>query len=70
MSKATFDELLDAVEHLPPDEQAELVAVIQRRLAAQRRQRIVVDVLDAEREFEEGKVQPRSIDEILSELKP
>ena len=30
---ATFDEVLDAIEHLPPEQQADLLHVIQRRLA-------------------------------------
>jgi hypothetical protein len=33
MAQAAFDEVLEAIEHLPADEQAELLEVVRRRLA-------------------------------------
>lgn len=50
-----FDELLEAVETLPGDAQAELVEVIHRRLAERGRKRVVKEVRQARDEFAEGK---------------
>jgi len=38
MHSTTFDEVLDAVEHLPVEQQADLVEVVRRRLAERGRQ--------------------------------
>jgi transcriptional regulator with AAA-type ATPase domain len=65
----TFDEVLDAIEHLPPEQQADLIRVIQRRLAEQGRQRIVEDVRDARAEFEKGGASPANVDELIREIK-
>jgi hypothetical protein len=70
ISNATFDELLDAVEHLSPEEQADLVAVIERRLAAQGRQRVVRDVAEARSEFAAGSASPTSVDALIREIAP
>ncbi|HLL88305.1 MAG TPA: hypothetical protein VK324_03285 [Tepidisphaeraceae bacterium] len=61
----TFDEALDVVEHLPPDEQAELVAVVQRRLAQRRRQQLIDDVRKARDEFGAGQATPATVDDLM-----
>ena len=64
----TFDELLDAAEALSLDEQADLVDVLQRRLAEQGRQQIADDVREARAEFERGGLRPMSVDDIMREI--
>jgi hypothetical protein len=66
--QATFDEILEAVEHLPPDQQADLLQVIQRRLAATGRQRVVDEVRDAQAQFDSGGAKHSSIDDIMREI--
>jgi hypothetical protein len=65
---ATFDEVLDAIEHLPPEQQADLLHVIQRRLAERGRQRVVEDVRDARAEFNSGNARPAKADDIVREI--
>jgi hypothetical protein len=65
---ATFDELLDAVKHLSPEEQADLVVVIQRRLAAEGRQQVVSDVREARLQFDEGRSRPASVEDLVREI--
>ncbi|MBN1866864.1 hypothetical protein JW916_06195 [Candidatus Sumerlaeota bacterium] len=65
---ATFDELLEAVEHLPPEAQEDLVSLIQRRLAEQGRRRIVGEVRQARSEFESGAARPASVDDLVREI--
>jgi hypothetical protein len=68
MSAKTFDEVLDAIEHLPADQQFELVDVVRRRLAERGRQRVIADVKEAEREHAEGKTRAASVEEIMREI--
>jgi len=62
-----FAEVLEAADHLSPDEQEELIAILHRRLALAARKQLVADVQDARREFAEGKCKPATPDEIMRE---
>jgi hypothetical protein len=64
----TFDQLLDAVEELPPDEQAELIDVVRRRLIERGRQRVIDEVRQARSEFSQGKCKPTSVDDLMNEI--
>jgi hypothetical protein len=66
----TFDEVLDAVEQLPADQQADLVEILRRRLAARERERVIADVREAREQFAQGKLKPSSIEEICGEIEP
>ncbi len=65
---AKFDNVLDAIEELPIDEQMELLEVIRRRLAEQGRQRVVNKVRDARAQFNSGGAKRASVDDILREI--
>jgi hypothetical protein len=67
MPSTTFDEVLDAIEHLPLEQQADLVEVVRRRLAERGRQRIVADAREARAEFAAGKTRATSIDELIGQ---
>ncbi len=58
---AKFDNVLDAIEELPIDEQMELLEVIRRRLAEQGRQRVVNEVRDARAQFNSGGAKRASV---------
>jgi hypothetical protein len=62
-----FDDVLDAAEQLDADAQAELVAVLSRRLAERGRQRVAATVEQARREFAAVQCQPMSAKEIITE---
>jgi hypothetical protein len=68
MNSTTFDEVLDAVEHLPVEQQADLVEVVRRRLAERGRQQIVADAREARAEFAAAKTHPTSIDDLMREI--
>lgn len=65
MPSTTFDEVLDAIEHLPLDQQADLVDVVRRRLAERGRQQIIADAREARAEFAAGKTRATSIDDLM-----
>ena len=62
-----FDEVLEAAEQLDPDAQAELVAVLGRRLAERGRSRVAASVAQARREFGAGECRAMTAAEILRE---
>jgi hypothetical protein len=65
---AKFNEVLDAVEHLPPDQQADLPEVVRRRLAEPGRQRVLDDIREARAEMNTGAAKPSSVDDIMREI--
>ena len=63
---AGFAEVLDAVERLDPEAQAELVAVVGRRLAERGRAGVAERVAEARREMAAGLGRPATAAEIVS----
>ncbi len=68
MASTTFDEVLDAIEHLPVEQQADLVDVVRRRLAERGRQQIIADASEARAEFAAGNTRATSIDDLMREI--
>ena len=63
----TFADVLDAAEQLDVDAQAELVAVLSRRLAERGRERVAATVAQARREFAAGHCQTMTAAELVRE---
>ena len=64
-----FADALDAAEQLDADSQAELVAVLSRRLAERGRDRVAATVLEARSEFDSGQCIAMTAAEIVREAK-
>lgn len=64
----SFNEVLDAIESLPDEQQADLVDVVRRRLAERGRERIVADAAEARAEMADGKLRPASVKQIMREM--
>jgi hypothetical protein len=64
----TFCQVLEAVEALSPDEQENLVAIVQRRVRDKRRAELARAVNAARKEFKAGRCQPASPDEIMRKI--
>ncbi|MGP0064067.1 MAG: hypothetical protein ACLQGP_10780 [Isosphaeraceae bacterium] len=62
-----FADVLDAAEQLDADAQAELVAVLSRRLAERGRERVTAAVMQARREFAAGQCQAMTAAELVRE---
>ncbi len=68
MSRSSdFADVLDAAEQLDADSQAELVAVLSRRLAERGRERVAATATQARNEFAAGQCQVMSAAEIVRE---
>ena len=63
-----FGEVLEAADHLSQDEQAELIAILNRRLAQANRQRLAAEIQEARQDFAEGRCLPASPDELMREI--
>lgn len=63
-----FADVLDAADHLSADEQHELIAILNRRLALAGRQQIIADVHEAREELAEGRCLPATPAEIMREI--
>ena len=62
-----FADVLEAAEQLDVDAQAELVAILRRRLAERGRERVAATVAQARREFGAGQCQPMTAAELVRE---
>lgn len=65
---ARFDEVLEAVESLPEDQQEGLIDIVRRRQIERRRDSLAVSIEEARQELARGEVRRGSADELLSEL--
>jgi hypothetical protein len=63
-----FAEVLEAADHLSPDEQEELIAILHRRLAQAARQRLAAEIREARQEFSEGRCRPATPGELMREI--
>lgn len=63
-----FAELLDAVDELPVEEQAELVEIVRRRLIEHRRDELAQEIQEARRDLQAGRCHPETPDEILRDI--
>ena len=64
----SFSDVLEAADHLSQDEQQELIAILQRRLAQAARQQLGVDVQEARQQFAEGQCLPATPEELMREI--
>jgi hypothetical protein len=65
--QSAFNDALDVAEQLGAEAQAELVAVLSRRLAERGWERVATTVAQARREFATGQCQPMTAAELVRE---
>ncbi|NES20031.1 MAG: hypothetical protein F6K41_14145 [Symploca sp. SIO3E6] len=65
---STFQQAIEAVEALSLSDQEVLLAVLQKRLAHQRRKALVLEIAEVRQEYTQGQVQFGSVADFLSEL--
>jgi hypothetical protein len=63
-----FGEVMEAADRLSQDEQQELIAILNRRLAQAKRKRVAADIQEARQEFAKGDCQPVSPDDLMREI--
>ncbi len=63
-----FQETIEVVENLPPDDQALLIEIIRRRLIQQRRTELAADIAEARNAYERGEVRRSGVANLMQEL--
>jgi hypothetical protein len=65
---SSFQSAIEAVETLPPEEQAMILEIIERRLARQRREDLVQRVAEARADYQRGLIRRGTAEEILADI--
>lgn len=65
---STLQKAIEVVEALSPDEQAILIDIIDKRLKQQRREQLLQEVAESERDYALGNVHRGSVSDLLAEL--
>ena len=67
-AKLSFQELLESVESLPPDDQQMLLDIINMRIIEKRRDELAADLEESLEAYGKGKVRIGMVDDILKDL--
>jgi hypothetical protein len=65
----SFDQALDGVMQLPPDQQETLINIVRHRRIEQRRDELAQDAQKSIEEFRAGQYQPMTIEQVLTDLR-
>ena len=65
---STLQKAIEVVEALSPDEQAILIDIIDKRLKQQRREQLLQEVAESERDYTLGNVRRGSVSDLLVQL--
>lgn len=68
--KPAFDEVVEAIDRLSHEEQADLLRLIHHRLAERGRQRVIAEVAEAREDASHGQVRPLRVEEFLRDIEP
>ena len=63
-----FQQAIESVEQLSPDDQALLIEIIRRRLIEQRRDGMAEEIAEARVAYRHGKVQRGTVADLIKEL--
>lgn len=64
----TFQEALEAVESLPDYQQENLIDIIRKRSLDRRREALLMEIKQAEAEFERGEYTSGSVEDLMREI--
>lgn len=63
-----FNQILEMIENLSPDEQEDLINIVRHRQLEQRREEIAANITKAHQQYQEDRVFRGSVDDIIAEL--
>lgn len=67
-TSSRFQEVIENVESLPPDDQALLVKIIRRRLIENRRAELAAEIAETRSAYQRGEVRRGTVAELMEEL--
>lgn len=62
-----FQEVIETVEALPPDDQQLLIEIIRQRLIQHRRTELAADIAEARKAYREGQVRRGTVTDLMEE---
>jgi len=65
---AIFDEILEAANQLPVEDQETLIDILNRRIHDRHRTEILKDIKAAQKEFKKNQCRPVSPEELMKEI--
>jgi hypothetical protein len=65
---STFQQALDIVEALEPEEQSILLDIISKRLSQKRRHELIIDIAQARDDYQKRNVKRGSVADLMAEL--
>ena len=69
MSQTTqFNEILEMIDCLSPDEQEDLVNIVRQRRVEQRRDEIATNITKAQQDYKQGNLFRGGVEEVITEL--
>ncbi len=68
MQSVTFNSVLEEIETLSSEDQAALIAILQRRLIESRRAKIAANIAQAKQDYQSGNVFRGTVDEAMAQL--
>lgn len=63
-----FQQAIETVERLPPEDQALLIDIVKRRLIDERRNQLAAEIAESRAEFEQGEVTRGTAEELMKDL--
>jgi hypothetical protein len=64
---SSFQEAIETIERLPPDDQALLIEIIRQRLIDQRRAELAAEITEARAAYQRGEVHRGSVADLMKE---
>ena len=68
MQNTRFNQILEMIDNLSPDEQEDLINIARHRQIEQRREEIATNIIKAHQEYQQNKVFRGSVDNVIAEL--
>ena len=68
MKSSRFQDVIETVEVLPPDDQALLVEIIRQRLIQYRRRELAAEIAEAREAYRLGEVRRGTVADLMEEL--
>ena len=68
MTASKFQEVIDQVEALPPDDQALVIDIVRQRLIQRRRGELAQDIAETRAAYKRGDVRRGTADDLIAEL--
>jgi hypothetical protein len=68
ISSSRFQEVIETIETLPPDDQIMLIEIIRQRLIAHRRAELASDIAEARAAYQSGDVRRGSVADLIEDL--